>query len=258
MQIDAILPAGGQLVGAFAAETATEIKALLQIGEQTMLERTLGVLHATGRVGRAVVIGAEELAQHDATRAADAVLPEAETGPANIFRGLEWLYKANGNRHAERVLIVTTDLPFFTAEAVNGLLDACPHDADICVPIITREAVEARFASKVGVYIPLRDGAWTIGNAFLVNPVALLENREHIESIFAARKSQFKMAKLLGPVMIARFLLRRLMVTDVLRRCEQILRCRGAAVYNCAPELAFDIDLLEEYHYAVQHIKKDS
>jgi len=256
MQVDVILPAGGRLSGDFARETATEIKALLRFGEETILARTMAVLKATQRVGRIVIIGPDALKNHDATRLADTVLPEGESGPANIFRGLEWLYEANGKNHAERVLIVTTDLPFLTTESITGLLDACPTDADICVPIITREAIEACFGGKMGVYIPLRDGAWTIGNAFLVNPVALLKNRAHIESIFAARKSQFQMARLLGPVLIARFLLRRLAVADVVRRCEQILRCRGAAIYNCAPELAFDVDLPEEYRYAVQHLKQ--
>jgi 2-C-methyl-D-erythritol 4-phosphate cytidylyltransferase len=254
MNVDVILPAGGRIGGDFAAETATEIKALLQIGEQTILERTLGALRALDQVGRIVVIGPHELTDHAAAQAADAVLPEAESGPANILRGIEWLHRSNGEQHAERVLIVTTDLPFLTSEAITEFLEYCPHHADICVPVVTRGDIESRFAHKKGVYIPLRDGVWTIGNAFLVNPVALLQNRAHIDRIFAARKSGRKMALLLGPGLIARFLCRRVMVADVVRRCEYILGCSGAAIYNCAPELAFDIDLPEEYRYAIQHM----
>jgi hypothetical protein len=60
----------------------------------------------------------------------------------------------------------------------------------------------------------------------------------------------------LVPLFIARFVCRRLTVPHVQQRCEQILGCTGAAVLDCAPELAFDIDLPDEYRYALQWMKQ--
>lgn len=252
MKIDVILPAGGRISGAFAAAAGAEIKALIAFNGQPILERALTALRATGRMQRAVVIGPPELAAHPAAQMADAVLPEADSGIANIMRGLDWLHQSDARRHAERVLVVTTDLPFLTPEAINGFLDACPPDAVISVPIMTQEEVESRFPALGGEYIKLRDGQWTMGCMFLVNPIAVLRNREHLERVYEARKSALAMLRLLGPLFITRFLCRQATVGHVQRRCEQILGYPGAAVLHCAPELAYDIDLPEEYEYAVR------
>ncbi len=260
---DAVLPAGGRIAGSFAQEAGAQIKALIALGGRTLLERTIDALRDTGRIGRIVVIGPDELRNHAATRAADAVLPEAESGPANIFRGLQWLSQqsdklpngaqTNALQEAHRVLVVTTDLPFLTAQAINGFLEACPATAEVCVPIIRREAFEACFPDSCGFYVRLRDGEWTMGCAFLLNAPALTRNRLHIERIFEARKSQLAMARLLGPLFIARFLCGRLEVAHIQARCESVLGCTGHAVLGCAPELAFDIDQPEEFRLAVAH-----
>jgi len=256
MSIDAILPAGGRISGDFARETGTEIKALIALCGRTLLERTLATLRATGRVGRIVVIGPREVVEHPCPHAADAALMEAGSGPANIVRGMEWLWNASGGRYPERILIITTDLPFLTAQAVTGFLDACPADVDVCLPLTRRREFEAGFPGLTIEYVRLRDGQWTMGCAFLVSPTAIANNRAMIERAFAGRKSQIAMVRLLGPLFIVRFLARRLTVADIERRGLQLLGCTGAGIRGCAPELALDIDQPQDYHYALLNCRR--
>jgi len=232
-------------------ETGTEIKALIALDGRTLLERTIATLRATGRVERIVVIGPREVVEHPGARAADAALMEAGSGPANILRGMEWLPGAGGG--SERTLVITTDLPFLTPSAVTGFLDACPPQADICLPLTRRAEFEGRFPGLAIEYVRLRDGEWTMGCAFLVNPAAIARNRQMIEHAFAGRKRQLAMVRLLGPLFILRFLFRRLGVADIERRCVQLLGCTAAGVPGCAPELVLDIDGPQDYHYAVEH-----
>lgn len=252
MIVDAILPAGGRISGPFAREANAAIKALIQLGGWTVLERTLASLGATGRVRRTVLIGPEEVLSHPAARSADVALAEGNSGPANIFRGLEWLYVANERRYSERVLILTTDLPFLTPDAIRGFLDACPAGIDLCMPILNREEFEARFSYRSARYVPLRDGEWMIGCAFLVDPAALVRNRSAVERVFAARRSRVGMARILGPAFVLRFLARRLTVGHIEQRCQEMLGCTGRGIRGCAPELALDIDYPEDYRYAVR------
>lgn len=245
--VDAVLPAGGRISGVFAQEAGTEIKALIELNGQTILRRTIHTLRATGQVRRIVVIGPEEAQEEARMSGADAALPEGATGPSNIFRGLEWLQQQGGD--ASRTLIVTTDLPFLTPEAISAYLRACPPEADIAVPIMTDSAFQERFPGSINEYVRLSDGAFTVGCVFLLNPAILLNNRAHIESLFEARKSQWEMAKLVGINIALRFLTRRLAIRHIVYRAGQILRCRGAAVHEAPPELAFDIDQPEEYAY---------
>lgn len=252
MKVDAVLPAGGRISGDFAVEAGARIKALISLGGRTLLERTLDALRDTGRLGKSVVIGPPEMASNPAARLADAVLPEGSSGPENIFRGLEWLRQANGGRHAEHVLMLTTDLPFLTSQAVIRFLDACPPELDICLPLVSREEFAERFPGLDSFFVRLHDGEWTIGCAFLVNPEALISNRRMIESVFAARKSQLAMARLLGPLFIWRFLTRRLTVAHIEQRALGLLGATGRGIPGCPPELALDIDRLEDYRYAAR------
>jgi len=250
-RVDVILPAGGRVRGRFAAEVRAEVKALISLHGRTLLERTVKALRATGCVARVVVVGPPELLAHPAARLADAALPAETSGPANILRGLDWLREPGGAAAAERVLIVTSDLPFLTPEAVTGFLAACPPEAEMCVPVIRRNAFEARFPGSPVKYLRLRDGQVIMGCAFLVSPAAMHANRALIERLFAARKHPVVMARLLGLAFILRFLTGRVGVADIEQRCQALTHCRGAAIRDCAPELALDMDRLADYRYAL-------
>src|SRR5687767_8614346 len=127
--LDVILPAGGRISGTFAEAVGTEIKALIPLEGKTILRRTMETLRATGRVGRIVVIGAEEARAEAKAGGAEGVLEEGESGPENAFRGLEWLHaQSNPGSH---VLLMATDLPFLTPMGLNRFLDACPSEADL-------------------------------------------------------------------------------------------------------------------------------
>lgn len=249
--IDVILPAGGRISGEFAAATGVGVKALIEIGGRTVLQRTIDALRATGQVRRAIVIGPDEIRQHPCSQSADAVLPEGgDSGPANIIRGIEWLRETDGSR-ADRVLIVTTDLPFLTPEAISTFIDSCPSDVDLCAALVSRKSFEERFPGSVNPYVKLADGDWTLGCGFLVNPEAIETNRDHVERVFAARKSQIGMARLLGLGFIIQLVTHRLTVGRVEARARQMLGCSGKGIPGSPPEFAFDMDHIGEYRYAI-------
>jgi hypothetical protein len=246
MPYDAVLPSGGRITGAFEQKAGVSLKALIPHERGTVLEHIIAVLRETNRVGRIVVVGPENLSGSPSVKGADFVLPEGESGAENCLIGLKWLAKSDTSPKA---LIVTTDLPFLSCEAVNAFLDACPQDGDICIPILTKEELESRFPGSENTYVPLKDGFWTMGGVYLVNPGALLGRGKRLEDVFAARKSQFRMACLLGPKFILRFLTKRLTVADIESKCGDLFRCCGYAIRNSPPELAFDMDELKEYEY---------
>ena len=251
--IDAIIPAGGRIEGDFAREAGAEVKALIAFNGRTILERTTSALRESGSVRRIIVIGPPEV--EAAARHADQVLAEGESGPENIFRGLEWLRLNSAEKHKlGRVLIVTSDLPFITPETVADFVRSCSPQAQVCVPILTRAQFEAKFPGLRGEYVRLRDGEWTVGCAFVVDGGLLLSRREAIEAVFEARKSQWAMARLLGAPFIALWLGRRLETRHIQKRCEAVLRCHGQMLLSGAPELAFDIDGPEEFRYAAERL----
>jgi GTP:adenosylcobinamide-phosphate guanylyltransferase len=248
-QFDIILPAGGRIDGEFAAEAGASIKALIQVNGASVLEHTLRAARECPRVARIVVIGPAELKPAISAQYAAGYIEEGETGPENVFRGLEWLREANGGGHAARAVIMTTDLPFITGEHIGAFVAACPAEADVCVPVYERAEIEARFPDWGAEFVPMADGHWATGCGFLVNPATVLANRPRIEAIFSARKSQIGMGRLLGLGFVVKFLMHRLTIGSIVKRCEELLNCRAAAVHGAAPELCFDLDELKDLRY---------
>ena len=203
-RFDVILPAGGRISGEFAEKAGTTVKTLITFEGQTILHRTLVALRKTGRAGRIVVIGPPEVLAEAQRMGVEGLLPEGDSGPENILRGLRWLSEARELERVAlemastviqeegggfRVLIVTTDLPFLTAGALERFLDACPPDAELAVPVVTQEAFDARYPNSGSTYTPLKDGSFTIGGAFVADGATVLRNEAHLHAVFAARKS---------------------------------------------------------------------
>lgn len=249
---DAILPAGGRLDPETAARAGTEIKALASFGTLTILERTIEALRESGLVRRIVVIGPTELRGHPSCTRADAVLDEQSTGPDNIFCGVDYL--AGQEDALEEMLIVTTDLPFLSPEIVRAYLALCPSDREFCVPLISREAFNERYPGATATFVTLRNGEFTAGCMYAAKLAALRRARPHIERVFEQRKNKLGMARLLGPSFVWGYFRRSLTVADIERKVQSLLDCRGAAIADSPPELAYDIDDLEDFEYANRHL----
>lgn len=245
---DAILPAGGRISGDFARIAGTEIKALIRLDGHTMLSRTINVLRRTRGSGRIVVVGPRETLDEAEECGADGKMLEGASGPENIFRGLAWLQKQDAP--SPRILIAATDLPFISEDALNAYIQACPLDADLTLPILTREEFEGRFPGSCNEYVSLHEGRFTNGSVNLVDAASLASIRTNVEQIFESRKSQWRMARLVGWRVALGFAARRLSVPMLEKRVSEIVGLRAAAVFHAPAELAYDVDLPEEYAYA--------
>ncbi len=252
-QYDAILPAGGRIDPEFAAKVGTESKALIQFGDQTILSRTLQCLKDTGRFDRMVLIGPDELTSSSSAALATHRVKEGASGPENIMAGLTALQNAGPSKN--KVVVVTTDLPFLSPEIMSDFLDRAPQDLEIVIPICTQSAYQNRFPNSTSTFMPLKDEAWTAGGMYLMEPEALRKAMPMINRLFANRKSKIGMARLLGPALLYKFLTKTLTIDDVQRKALSLLGIRGTAMREAPPELAYDIDYFDDYEYAITHLK---
>ncbi len=249
-RLDVIIPAGGKLDESFARVVGTHSKALIKFEKKTILENTIEALKDSDRVNRIVVVGSSEVIESSAVQHADEVLPEGGSGPENIFRGLDALMETA--QKPERVLITTSDLPFMTPKTVNTFLDSCPTNVHFCVPLIEKPDYEEAFPRAEATFVELKDGIYTTGCMYNVDTRALRKALHHIDHLFANRKSKIGMARMLGFVFAWKLINKRLFVSDIEKKVFELLECSGKAIHNSPPELAYDIDYIEDYHYALQ------
>jgi molybdopterin-guanine dinucleotide biosynthesis protein A len=251
---DAILPAGGSIDPAFAARVGTESKALIPFAGRTILRRTVDALQETGRVHRTVLVGTPEVLAHPDAKLADDHVPAGTSGPDTIFRGLKHL--TSQPNPPEKILIVTADLPFLTADVFHRFLAECPDDRGICVPLVTKREYQARFPGSDATFIPLRDDAWTAGCAYVMDVAAFNRALPHLEQLFQVRKSKVGMVRMLGLGFLVKFLTKTLTLADVERKITDVLQCSGKGVLGAPPEFAYDVDYLDDYEYALQHFSE--
>jgi len=245
---DAIIPAGGTLDPDLARRVGTDAKALIVFNGLTLIARTIRNLRESGVVRRIIVVGAASVQSEALAAGADFAIADVGSGPDNILAGLGGLGETT-----DRVIVITCDLPFVDPVGIERFILACPPDIDFCVPIIRQTDFDARFPGTSSMFVPLKDDKWTLGGAYLIQTDALRKSQVHIERVFQNRKSMVGMVKLLGLGFLFKFLTRTLSMMDIKRKCEQILHASGHPVVDGPPELAYDIDDLADYEYALSH-----
>lgn len=244
--MDAVIPAGGTISDDFAQRISTPHRALAAIGPdgKPVMQIVVDSLRASGTVGRIIGVAAAPVAERISD--VDVWLPAGDSGPANILRGLA---EAGPNAPA---LVCTSDLPLMTAQNVTQFVAACRAEADITVGLVKADALNAMFPdAPPSEFVHLGDiGPVTMGGLFQIRPDVLARNQKLLNAVFTARKSQWRMAGLLGPRLVWQFATRRLTLAAIVARAERLLGCRIEVVLDTPPELAYDMDTADDYAYA--------
>lgn len=232
---DAIVLAGGEnsrLQG--CADTPYE--ALVEIAGQPMVMFVVQALAQSPHVEHIFVVGPAALA-HRRFPGNTRVVPGGTTIVDTIRRGMQAL------GHERRVLVATADIPLLTAAAIDDFINRCQEkQADLYYPIVRKEANERQYPGTKRTYVKFREGTFTGGNLFLVNPAIVPRCLPQAERLIAYRKKPWQLARILGWGFVCRFVLGCLDLPSVEKRVEEILGIRGAVVQSPYPEVGIDVD----------------
>jgi CTP:molybdopterin cytidylyltransferase MocA len=249
-KFDVIIPAGGHLDAHFSDVVGTNSKPLIRFEGVTILYRILHAFRASGVAERIVVVGTQEVIDSSDVKLADLAVLEKGSSPANIQAGLVEL--SRDAAEPDRVLICTGDVPFITPEAITNFVAQC-GDKDFYAPLISEEDYAEVYPGSPATFVKLKEGSITTGSIFNVNSIAVKKCLTYIEQVFQHRKSKLGMANILGVGFTLKYLTRQLRISDVEQRISELLHCSASGIQNGAPELAYDVDYLEDYHYALQN-----
>ncbi len=256
--MDAIITAGGRIGGEFARQEGVTIKALLSLGSTTLLERTVGALRGSRHVERLCVVGPPEVEGPARAAGADAFALERTTGIDNLMAGLDAL-QARG-----RVLCAASDLPLVSASDVDDVVERTPAGAGLTYPVFTRDEWESAFPGSPATFITFADGEFT-GSCVHVHDAAALRAIEPVlQRMFAARKSQVAMARILGAGLVVRMLAAHVLrlcarpsTEDARRRAEHLTGVPCALVRGCSPRIAADVDHASDWEYVKRRARPD-
>jgi hypothetical protein len=207
-----------------------------------MIAYVRDALAASATVGAVATVGPEALkaAVPDLT-----VLHEGADLLANILAGLA--------AHATEgpVLLLTTDVPFLTPEAVDDFVRrGLESGADVCYPIISQAACAARFGGMRRTYARLCEGRFTGGNMMLVRAGFFRQMEPLVSEAYASRKKPLRLARKVGAGLLVRLALRRLAIAHVEARVGRVLGGTVRAVVTAYPEIGADVDKPEDLRLA--------
>ena len=246
---DVIIPAGGTINAAYAQAIGSPHRALAPFGPARVpvLQIVVDALRGSGCAGQIVCLAPPDVAAR--IRDVDQWLPASDRGPDNILRGLAALPSPDAP-----AWVCASDLPLLTSDTVAGFAERCDDECAVSVGLVSEGRYNAAYpGAPPSQFVPLRDaGPVTISGLFGVRPSALLAHAGRLARVFEARKSQARMARLLGPRLLWQWATGTLTAQAIAARTERLLHCRVEALADVAPSLACDMDTADDYTYAHQ------
>ncbi|MBB6099388.1 CTP:molybdopterin cytidylyltransferase MocA [Deinobacterium chartae] len=228
----AVVLGGGDPGDPFAAKHGVAVKALIELEGRPMARYVLEALRASGRVRRIVYVGPVNAALSDLI---DVNLPDAGSLLANLEQGVAALPQD------ARALVVTADVPMLTPEQVRSVLDEAPR-AGLVYPIVRRADCERTYPGVKRTYARLREGSFTGGNLFLLEPKLVGLFLPQLRRVLELRKHPVALAGLIGPGVLLRLLLGRLSLDQLEKRVSDILGVPARALITAHAAVGTDVD----------------
>lgn len=234
--IDCVILAGGG-TSELTHQEGVVNKALLKIGEKEMVRIVLDVYRQMDGIGRIILVGPEKELSFLQENYPVEILPESNSLIGNLLLASRYLKAEN------YLLISSADIPLLSAAAVRDFLEQChPLDCDFYYPIVTKEASEKVFPGEKRTFISLKEGTFTGGNLFMVNPVHIEPLASTIEKFLEYRKKPMKMVSLLGAGFVFSYFTKQLSISQLEERFSNLLQVKARAVISSYPEIGFDVD----------------
>lgn len=241
-----VVPAGGKIEGRYAKEAGTSFRCNVPIGasKTPVLQRVVSALRGVAELSIITVAAPAEAGQ-----TADGVniwRPAGSSGPESIRNAL------NESDLGQPILICMSDLPFLTSMAVRDFVNRADPTADITLGLVRASDYDTSYPkSPRSVYLSLHEvGPVTLAGLFLASKESLDRLEPWTNRTFDARKSLLGSAGLLGPGTVIELLFRRLRLKSLVDRGHLLTGLTFDVITGVAPELAFDIDTIEDYEYA--------
>jgi GTP:adenosylcobinamide-phosphate guanylyltransferase len=211
-----------------------------------MLDRIIDALRFAG-VDCIAVVGGDEVRNACADRV-EKVVDESDRGSENVLRALR-AWPNDGTPF----LYATSDMPYVNGEAVLDFVGRVP-DGALAMAVAEFSDFTARFPDAPPAFGITLAGERIVNGGLLSIPGGSAERiADFAMRLFDARKQPWRMATLVSPLMLIRFALGRLGISQLEATAERLVHVPAKAVRRCAPELGFDADDAPEFEYARTH-----
>jgi GTP:adenosylcobinamide-phosphate guanylyltransferase len=219
-------------------------KALLPIGEHTLLEWVVGAIQESRYVDEVIVIGIDKpVAQAAGLRFRRPVHFLSDQGGmvANMRAGTDYI--AQQWPEAGIILGASADIPTITGAIVDDFIERCePWDKAVYYTFVSRQTMEARFPGSNRTYTQLADMEVAGGDMSMAQVGILKQSEPLVLAATNARKHPWQVARLVGLRFLLRFIFGRVTLAEVEATASRALGQPVAVLLSPHAELAMDAD----------------
>ncbi len=245
--MDVVVLAGGRCPDDLRLASGCEFRADLPFGEGRLVDVVIRAAQQYfGSDARVLLVG---------SRADNAIsLPAGTTFLESLYLGIEQCSGPNA-------MIATADLPFVDSSTIAEFLPKCDLNAAINWPIVDVRLCQTAFPGMKRTTLKLREGRFTGGNMALIHLERFQRLFSEIERAYRNRKSPFRLAGQIGPMVMLRVLLGQMLpftlsVAGLEKSLERAFGEPVKAVICDHPEIATDVDNLDQYRCALEMLAK--
>lgn len=220
--------------------TQGEPKALIKMGQRTMLERVVDALQSSSQVEEVVIVGLGH--DHGLTfmRPVHHV-PDQGSMVANGIAGINRLYQLNPT--PRYIIGASADIPMLTGEIVDQLIETCrPFQHALYYTLVTQEVMEKRFPNSRRTYVQLKNLFVAGGDIFIFHTELIKINPRLMEALSNARKHAWQLARIVGFRTLLKFLFHRLTLEEVEKTGGRLIDGSVKTILFPRAELAMDAD----------------
>lgn len=253
MQYDAIILAGGESSSELKKIAPYDNEALIIIGNYPMIYYVYNTLRSSALINKIVVSGPVESLRSILPREEKLLFVEGGGNAIESFANAVELLK--NYEVSSKVLVVPTDIPFITSEAINDFLSKCEEsEDDFYYPVTSKEVNDQKFPGVVRTYVRLKEGTFTGGNLFLVRTQIINMCLDMGVKLVKRRKDPFAMAKLFGFGLVWKYLTGRLTIGVTEKRFYEVLGIHGKGIISPYAEVGVDIDKPSDLELAQKYL----
>lgn len=257
MAYDAVILAGGESSSELKKIAPYDNEALILIGKYPMIYYVYQALAASPMIGKIVISGPVDSLRNIFSREENLYLVNGGNNAVESFAAAVKVLQEKGI--SEQVLILPTDIPFITREAIEDFLTRCAKlGADFCYPVTSKAVNEAKFPGVTRTYVRLKEGIFTGGNLFLIRSDVIERGLDLAVKLVERRKNPIAMARLFGLGLVISYLMRRLTIPAVERRFYQMTGIKGRALISDYAEIGVDVDKPSDLLLAQEHLREVS
>ena len=234
---NALVLAGTKKKGPLETAENVDNKALIMIDGRPMIEYIVDALNNSENIDKILVVGPKNELHPYIGKKVEEILNPGNSILENMEIGLNYF------NSADNLLLLSSDIPLITPEAINEFLSICTkRKACIGYPIITKENIIKKYPETERTYVKMKEGIFCGGNITFFKPDVFFQNKKLIKELFENRKATWKYAKILGLKFILKFLFKALTLEEIEKRITNIIGYNSIAVMVSYPEIMIDLD----------------